>query len=180
MDYTFPGQKDGEKVIKVKRKHLATLVEPAIKTLVFLVPATFILLKFNTPYLVVFSFIVFVLSLSYGLYKWVIWYGEIYIITSERVIGIFQKGIFSRKVAEIAFDRVNDVTFEVVGALSTAFGLGTVSIHSGNNLLELRGVSNPRSLQTEIIDLVEKKSEDKKQKAAKELVELIKGERIER
>lgn len=175
MDYTFPGQKEGEKVISLIRKHPAVLSLPLVKALVFLIPSTFILIKFRNPYLVILSFIIFVFALSYCLYRWAVWYGEMYIISTERVIGIFQKGIFNREVAEISLEKVNDVTFEIKGIFSTVFGLGKVSIHAGNNILEIEDISDPRGMQTKINDLVEKKTQATKRKVTEELANLIKG-----
>ncbi len=177
MDYTFPDQKEGEKVIRILRKHPATLLLPIIKTLIFLVPSAYILTKFNIPILVVLAFVIFTAALSYGLYKWVNWYGEIYMITTERVIAIFQKGIFNRKVAEVSLNKISDITFEINGVLATAFGFGTVRILSGSNSLDLENISDPRNTQTQTLDLIEKKSESSKKRVAEELVDLIKGKK---
>jgi uncharacterized membrane protein YdbT with pleckstrin-like domain len=55
----------------------------------------------------------------YGFMIWIDYYFDIWIITSERIINIEQKGMFTRKVSELRFQKIQDVTTEVIGFLPT-------------------------------------------------------------
>lgn len=73
------------------------------------------------------------------------WYGTAFIITGARIIDSDQRGVFHRRISEAPFERVEDITIEIRGVISTIFHLGTVRVQtaSAQALLELRMVPRP-------------------------------------
>ncbi|MBI5621441.1 hypothetical protein HY933_01065 [Candidatus Falkowbacteria bacterium] len=51
---------------------------------------------------------------------------DVWVVTSERIIGMEQKGIFSRTFAEQRLDQLQDVSSEVQGFFPTVFHYGNV------------------------------------------------------
>lgn len=163
VDYQeFPGQREHEEVSLVLFKHWYTLVEPIVRSILI------ILASFVVPFWLGVADWIF----SYGLsatiyYAWLVfwlvaivydylnWSRDRYIITTERIIGIDQRGLFSRRVSEIELDRIQNVTHAVDGLFATAFNFGTITIQSaGANDLAVRQVPRPGEIQEEITRLV--------------------------
>lgn len=61
---------------------------------------------------------------------WMDFYLDMWVITSERLIDVEQKGLFSREIAEIPLRHVQDVTLEVNGIIETFLKFGTIRIQT--------------------------------------------------
>jgi len=96
----------------------------------------------------------------YGFMIWIDYYYDIWIITSERIINIEQKGMFTRKASELRFRKIQDVTTEVVGFFPTILNYGDVKIQTAGeqNEFVFRTISDPYAIKNIIMDL-QKQSE---------------------
>ncbi|KKQ52097.1 MAG: hypothetical protein US70_C0011G0049 [Parcubacteria group bacterium GW2011_GWD2_38_11] len=106
----------------------------------------------------------FILALwIYSFLIWVDYYFDIWIITTERIINIEQKGMFTRSVSELRFAKIQDITTEVVGFLPTVINYGDVRVQTAGEESEFvfRTVSDPYGVKNIIMDL-QKKAETKK------------------
>ncbi|HBI33952.1 MAG TPA: hypothetical protein DEA43_03950 [Candidatus Moranbacteria bacterium] len=106
----------------------------------------------------------FVLALwIYSFLIWVDYYFDIWIITTERIINIEQKGMFTRSVSELRFAKIQDITTEVVGFLPTVINYGDVRVQTAGEESEFvfRTVSDPYHVKNIIMEL-QKKAETKK------------------
>lgn len=85
---------------------------------------------------------------------WIIWRKDVLVITNQRIIDINQKSLFDKEVAEINFNKVQDVIYQVKGVLATTFNFGRVEVHLvGGSILALERVPNPRRIQELLIKL---------------------------
>ena len=87
---------------------------------------------------------------------WIDYYFDIWIITSERIINIEQKGMFTRVVSELRYSRIQDVTAEVIGVLPTIINYGDVKIQTAaeENEFLFRTVSDPYRIKYIIMNLM--------------------------
>lgn len=99
----------------------------------------------------------------YSFLIWVDYYFDIWIITSERIINIEQKGMFTRSVSELRFSKIQDITTEVVGFIPTIINYGDVKVQTAGEESEFlfRTVSDPYHVKNIIMEL-QKKSEKNK------------------
>lgn len=81
---------------------------------------------------------------------------DVWIITDRRVIDIEQKGFFSRQVSSFSHDRIQDVTYEVAGLISTWLHIGNVRIQTASVSTDfvMRQVPNPDLVKEEIQSVV--------------------------
>ena len=109
----------------------------------------------------------------YSFMIWIDYYYDIWIITSERIINIEQKGMFTRKASELRFRKIQDVTTEVVGFFPTIINYGDVKIQTAGeqNEFVFRTISDPYVIKNIIMDL-QKQSEGH---IGEEIEEMIKG-----
>ena len=114
----------------------------------------------------------------YSFLIWVDYYFDIWIITTERIVNIEQKGMFTRKVSELRYNKIEDITTEVIGFLPTVINFGDVRIQTAAEKTEFcfRTVSDPYHVKNVIMEL-QKKSEAKKVENFGEMLkEKISGE----
>jgi hypothetical protein len=78
----------------------------------------------------------------------ILWYCNAFIITSQRVVDIDQRGFFDRTVSEAAFEKIQDVSYRVKGVWSTMLDFGTVVIQTAGTStnLELNDVRDPKDI----------------------------------
>ena len=66
----------------------------------------------------------------YGFFIWIDYYFDIWVITSERIINIEQKGLFVRSMSEVKYSRIQDVTAEEKGVIPTMLDYGDVFVQT--------------------------------------------------
>lgn len=172
-DYFSQNLKEEEKVIAIIRKHWASFLFPILKTfLILVIPFFGISFLFSSLPGVIIFFIWVSIGLAYGLYQWLTWYFDSFIITDQRIININQKRLFVRSVSETSLANVQDVTYEVSGFLASLFDYGTVRVQtaSSGSEIEIASVEKPKKIQKQIMDLHQKA---KKELTAQELIEFL-------
>jgi len=170
-DYFSQDLKEGEKVVKIVRKHRASFIWPAFKTFLILVIPCFLVsfLFASLPGIVVFLICIAV-GVGYGLHQWIEWYLDIFVLTNQRIINIDQKGLFSRQVSEFGYKGVQRVTYGISGFLATAFGFGDVMLKSVESDKEIimKSTAEPQKVQEAIVNIQRQQGV-----SAQELVDLI-------
>lgn len=114
----------------------------------------------------------------YGFLIWVDYYFDIWIITSERIINIEQKGMFTRKVSELRYNKIEDITTEVTGFIPTVINYGDVRIQTAAEEAEFcfRTVSDPYHIKNIIMDLQRKNERESTDELGDMIKEKIQGE----
>lgn len=107
---------------------------------------------------IVILFIGSFLALIIWIYMFLIWidyYFDVWVITSERIINIEQKGLFVRHVSELKLQNIQDVTTEVDGLIPTVLNYGDVHIQTAaeQERFLFRNVPDPYSIKWEIMRL---------------------------
>ncbi|HPN54732.1 MAG TPA: PH domain-containing protein [Candidatus Moranbacteria bacterium] len=167
--FHFKDLEKNETIINVLHRHwfyllLQYIIVIAVMVIfmagIFVLPALYPdFLKELDPALTSFGINFFILALwIYSFMIWIDYYFDIWIITSERIINIEQKGLFSRKASELRFRKIQDVTTEVVGFLPTIFNYGDVKIQTAGEQNEFifRTIPDPYIIKNVIMDLQKK------------------------
>lgn len=172
-DYFSQDLKEGEEVIRVVRKHWASFIWPLFKTFLILIIPFFLSFLLFSNYIGIIIFLVWIsIGIAYGLYQWLCWYFDNFIITNQRIVNVNQKTIFSRIVSETGLSNIQDVTYEINGIFASVFNYGTVRVltASSNESIEMSAIEKPKKVQELIMDL---HGRVKKDLSAQELVEFI-------
>ncbi len=88
---------------------------------------------------------------------------DIWIITDQRIIDVRQEGFFARAIAEMRFNRIQDVTSEAKGLWPTLLHYGNVIVQTANdtNKLYFEQVANPEHIRDTLMKLMsDKKNSD--------------------
>lgn len=165
-DYHFAGQKTGESVILLIRRHWITVIWPLIFTgIVFIVPLFVLVFAisslapkfFGSEWFWVATLVWTLFGVFFVIYNWLDWYLDIFLVTSLRIIDITQNGLFHRQVGETPLDNVQDVIYEIKGIVPMILNFGNVTIHtagpSGNIVFE--EVARPQEVQRFLLNEVD-------------------------
>ena len=99
---------------------------------------------------------------AYYLFVWLMfffnfidYYLDVWIITTERIVDINQRGFFSRVISEQMLFRVQDVTSEIRGAIPTLFNYGNLNIQTAGevNRFTFYEIHDPNKVRDLIIKL---------------------------
>lgn len=79
-----------------------------------------------------------------------------WILTSQRIIHIKQRRFFSREVSSLFLSRVQDVTSDVSGVLSSIINIGTIKVQSAGEEEEftMSGISKPEMMRDLILKYI--------------------------
>jgi hypothetical protein len=151
----FEGQRPGEEVLFVFRRHiiamrkgfyllLGPLVITAIPPLIwqdnlelFLLPVGGLALG-----LILFS------------YHWIMWYFTVYILTNQRIRQVTQKGFFGKDVVELRLSKIQNISYNIPGFSGEVFGFGTIVIQTFVGDLVIRNVEHPEKTYNKLQDAV--------------------------
>lgn len=184
--YRFKDLRQDEKIIKVIHRSWFYLFQQFFFLIVivivfilgiFFVPIFFpdLVGKINKAVLL-FAQNFFMLAIwLFGFMIWIDYYFDIWIITSERIINIEQKGMFSRKASELRFQKIQDITTEVTGFFPTILNFGDVRIQTAGTTEEFifRTIPDPYNTKNIIMSLQKQTEESSKQEIGKMLKEKI-------
>lgn len=94
-------------------------------------------------------------------YTWTDYYLDRWVITDKRIIDIEQKGMFSREVASVHFDHIQDIVVEVEGFWSTILDVGDVHIQTAGTEKEVifENMAHPHQVRDLIISLMTERME---------------------
>ena len=151
----FDGQRPGEKVEFVFRRHiiamrkgfyllLIPLVITAIPPLIWQTNLELFLLPLGG----------FILGLILFSYHAVMWYFTIYIVTNQRIRQVTQKGIFGKDVVELRLSKIQNISYNIPGFSGEIFGYGTIVIQTFVGDLVIRHVEHPEKTYNKLQNAV--------------------------
>lgn len=151
MFMDFEGQRSGEEVLCVFRRHILTSFKGV---LFFVFMAVFgvlpmIVWKDNSHmFMVWIAFII--IGLLGMLYSYMLWYFSFYLLTTERLRQVRQKGLFNRSVVDLDLENIDSVSFGVAGVFGTIFNYGTILVQTEAGDLTLSTINKPETVYNEL------------------------------
>jgi len=162
----FKDQEEKEVILLLLRRHLVTnfwwlllfLALPTVPFLVFyggFLPIDFG--KLPPTYLHVITWTWLGFDLGFFLINFMDWFFNITLITSFRIVDMDYINLLYFRVSETAFNRVEDVTYEVSGLPQILFNYGNVSLQTAGTeeRFEVGQVPRPAGVHDLITDLME-------------------------
>lgn len=168
----------GEHVVLQVRKHwllfLGELLPYAILAILpFAVPKLIMLAPPLVNYVDFFNYSEPVMRAALGAWLLMSWTGawgaftkyflNAWILTSQRVVTIKQRGFFRREVSSLLLARVQDVTTNVTGVLFSLLGIGNIKVQSAGADVEftMRGIPRPEQMRDLIMKYIPEEEEVK-------------------
>ena len=172
--YHFQGQKNGEQILLVVRRHWFNILEQMLMVLgmLFMLLVSIVYLPLLFPTLLgpslwnIFffteNFFAMLIWITFFLI-WIDYYFDVWIVTSLRIVNIEQKGLFNRLVSEMDFSRIQDITTEVIGVIPTFLNYGDVFIQTAaeTERFMFRQVPDPYGIKDQLMQLQKERSKQK-------------------
>lgn len=108
-----------------------------------------------------------VIGLGIGLamffYHYLMWYYTMFIVTSQRIRQVTQRGFFGKDVVELRLSKIQNISYNIPGFAGEIFNFGTVVIQTFVGDLVIRYVHDPEKtynkLQNAVNDAIETQGE---------------------
>ncbi|OGL73841.1 hypothetical protein A3C96_02060 [Candidatus Uhrbacteria bacterium RIFCSPHIGHO2_02_FULL_60_10] len=158
-----------EKVIMSLRRHpIVFLAEAAVIAILGLatVLAYFLIVWYqpdwltgpiSRPLLVLAGSAYLLLVWHFFIARFVDFYLDMWVLTTEKILNVEQHSLFSRTVSELDLAMIQDVTSEVRGILPTILNYGYVHVQTAGEVKRFvfEQVPNPEAVRGKILQLVE-------------------------
>ncbi|MBR3220415.1 PH domain-containing protein [Candidatus Saccharibacteria bacterium] len=156
-ELSFDGQREGEKVKFVFRRHFIT----ARKGLGFLIFMTIVglapMFLWQHATWTFWTFLIFVTIGLLGLgYAYLLWYFSVYIVTNERIRQISQRGLFKKTVVDLGLDKIQSISYGVTSFTGGIFGYGTILIQTAAGDLTISMVAHPNKIYNKLQNIAKK------------------------
>jgi membrane protein YdbS with pleckstrin-like domain len=157
----------GEKRIAVYRKHVIYVVTRAIGFFILgALPSLALKLLTHFSLIHIFSGYIPYLELANTIWILFAWVGffiswtnymlDSWVLTSERLVDIDQQSLFTRSVATLRLEDIQDVTVESRGIFDELFGMGLVKVQTAGASEEFKipDVARPNLVRDKILEAV--------------------------
>ena len=163
----LPNQREHERIVLFLRRQWFTLLRIVVAFLVLtIIPialgiyfwdilSAWLEGPFLGPVIVVSGSLFFLCTWLFAFVEFTDYYLDTWIITTERIVNIEQKGLFERTAAELDLVSVQDATAEVRGFLETIFEYGDVLIQTAGEQERFHfiNVNHPEQIKETIMKL---------------------------
>ncbi len=151
----FVGQREGEKLLFVFRRHIVAMRKGFYLLLIPLVITSLPTLIWGyNPELSLLP----VAGLSVGLilfsYHFILWYFTIYIVTDQRIRQVTQSGLFGKDVIELRLSKIQNISYNIPGLNGEIFKFGTIVIQTFVGDLVIHNVEHPDEIYNKLQDAV--------------------------
>jgi hypothetical protein len=85
---------------------------------------------------------------------WISWHYSVFIITSQRLVQVTQKGLFHRSVVDMALHQIQMINYEVSGMQETLLGFGTIMLQTMMGDLVIHCVHKPAKIQKRLLEIL--------------------------
>ncbi len=78
--------------------------------------------------------------------NWTNYYLDVWYVTEKRIVSVDQVSIFHRKISNLRFDKIQDVSIEIKGAIQTMLKFGDIEIKTaaeGDSNFLMENAANP-------------------------------------
>lgn len=154
----FDGQREGEEVQFVFRRHFLTAKSGVIFLILMIMIGVGLTLLWPNNMMIFETFLALILVGILGfLYSYMLWYFSIYIVTSQRIRQISQRGLFKKSVVDLGLDKIQSISYGVSGIRAGLMGYGTIVIQTAVGDLVISMVKNSEKIYNDLQNLINEK-----------------------
>lgn len=155
QEVDFEGQRDGEQLLFIFRRHIIAMRKGFYMLLIpFVLTAIPPLIWQDNLEL----FLLPVGGLAIGLilfsYHFIMWYFTVYIVSDQRIRQVTQHGFFGKDVVELRLSKIQNISYNISGLSGELFGYGTIVIQTIVGDLVIHKVEHPAKVYNRLQDAV--------------------------
>ena len=154
----FDGQREGEEVQFVFRRHFLTAKSGVIFLILMIMIGVGLTLLWPNNMMIFETFLALILVGILGfVYSYMLWYFSIYIVTNQRIRQISQRGLFKKSVVDLGLDKIQSISYGVNGIRAGLMGYGTIVIQTAVGDLVISMVKNSEKIYNDLQNLINEK-----------------------
>lgn len=154
----FDGQREGEEVQFVFRRHFLTAKSGVIFLILMIMIGVGLTLLWPNNMMIFETFLALILVGVLGfLYSYMLWYFSIYIVTNQRIRQISQRGLFKKSVVDLGLDKIQSISYGVSGIRAGLMGYGTIVIQTAVGDLVISMIKNSEKIYNDLQNLINEK-----------------------
>lgn len=154
-DLEFDGQRDGEQLLFIFRRHMIAMRKGFYLLLIpFVITAIPPLIWQSNLELFLLPIGGLLLGLILFSYHFLMWYFTVYIVTDQRIRQITQKGFFGKDVVELRLSKIQNISYNIPGFSGEILGYGTIVIQTFVGDLVIHKVEHPDKIYNKLQDAV--------------------------
>ena len=154
----FDGQREGEEVQFVFRRHFLTAKSGVIFLILMIMIGVGLTLLWPNNMMIFEVFLALILVGVLGfLYSYMLWYFSIYIVTNQRIRQISQRGLFKKSVVDLGLDKIQSISYGVSGIRAGLMGYGKIVIQTAVGDLVISMVKNSEKIYNDLQNLINEK-----------------------
>lgn len=165
----FEGQHEGEEILFVFRRHIIAMRKGFYALLIpFVITSIPPLIWQQNLTLFLLPVGGLLLGLIFFAYYFVMWYFTVYIVTSERIRQVTQKGLFGKDVVELRLAKIQNISYNIPGFTGEVFKFGTIVIQTFVGDLVIHKVEHPSEIYNKLQDAVHEATKGSQQEGLDE------------
>ena len=151
--FAFEGQRDGEKLLFVFRRHIIAMRKGFYLLLIPLVITSIppLIWSYNLE-LFLLPIAGFAIGLMLFFYHFILWYFTIYIVTDQRIRQVTQRGFFGKDVIDLRLSKIQNISYNIPGFSGEVFKFGTIVIQTFVGDLVIHNVERPDEIYNKLQD----------------------------
>ena len=151
----FEGQRPGEAVLFIFRRHIIAMRKGFYALLIpFAVSAIPPLIWQDRLELFLLPIGGLVIGTMLFSYHFIMWYFTVYIVTTERLRQVTQRGLFGKDVVELRLSKIQNISYNIPGFTGEIFKFGTIVIQTFVGDLVINNVEQPDEIYNKLQDAV--------------------------
>lgn len=159
-DMEFEGQREGEEVELVFRKHILTAWRGLFGLVLMGVIGLIPMLIWRDNQELFFLWLAFLaVGLVYALNVYMKWYFSYFLVANQRIREVKQQGFFRKEVVDLGLDKILTIKYKT-GILGGIFGYGTLTLQTplsgGAGEMVITMVRKPQKIYNLLQDLASK------------------------
>jgi len=149
----FDGQREGEELLFVFRRHIIAMRKGFYLLLIpFAVSSIPPLIWQTNLELFLLPLAGLVIGLLLFSYHFIMWYFTVYIVTNQRIRQITQHGFFGKDVVELRLSKIQNISYNIPGFSGEIFHFGTIVIQTFVGDLVINNVEHPDKIYNKLQD----------------------------
>ena len=154
-EFVFNGQRPDESVEEVVKNHWYVLFWPIVKAVVLLaIPLIFFVYLGANIYFSIITAVCVILAVTIFSTAYYLYSSSVLLITSERIIYLYQNTVLKRRVIETNFEKIQDVTSNTEGLIKNSLDFGDLIIRTAGagqgGEITVKNIPSPYTIQQEI------------------------------
>ena len=150
--YEFDGQREGEEVVILFRRHKRQAVQGGWIFFLVMIGMGVLVTKLWPEDNRMFWVLLGMAGVGFlgCFYTYVLWYFSFFIVTNQRFRQVTQKGLFKKAVIDLPLNKIHNVAYVVPNVLAGVSGYGTLIIATGAGEMRISKIAKIEEIYNKI------------------------------